>query len=174
MALKKYKGTGVIVEDDFKPVKWVGKTKSNSPVTIELFRAINLGNIDMTFAEKDDVVPEITYTATYTNTDSTAASYVEPWDISIDDSLAGADTILLGTGIFYIDGVAVGLTRGGGKFTVEREYREINADGDRGPVQGRIMLEGSRATLTMNALTFLGKFADLYPAITVETPTSEE
>ena len=169
MAIKKYKGTGVIADADFKPVKWVGKTKSGSAVTIELFRAINMGNIDLTFAEKDDVVPELTFTATYSNTDSTAADMTEPWNISIDDSLSGADSILLGAGIFYVDGTAVGLTRGGGSFTVEREFREINADGDRGPVEGRIVMEGSRATLTMNALTWLGTFTDMFAAVEVTT-----
>lgn len=169
MAIKKYRGTGVVVDADFKPVKWVGKTKSGSPVTIELFCAINMENIDLSFVEKDDVVPTLTYTATYTNTDSTAASTTEPWDISADDSLSGADSILLGVGIFYIDGTAVGLTRGGGSFRVEREYREINADGDRGPVEGRIHMEGSRATLTMNALTWLGSFTEMFPAIEVVT-----
>lgn len=165
MALKKYRGSGEIASTDFKPVKWVGKTKSGSAVTIMLNNAINMSNIDLTFAEKDDVVPELTYTATYSNTDSAATDTTEPWSITIDDSLSGANSILLGAGIFYVDGTAVGLTRGGGSFSVEREFREINADGDRGPVNGRIVMEGSRATLTMNALTWLGDFEDLFPAI---------
>lgn len=46
--------------------------------------------------------------------------------------------ILLGQGIFYIGGTAVGLTRGGGKFTVEKEYKDIEADGDYGSVKDRV------------------------------------
>ena len=168
MATKKYVGSGAIASTDFKPVKWVGKTKSGSAVTIELKKAINMSNIDLTFAEKDDVVPELTFTAVYDNTDEAATSTTEPWEVSIDDTVTGAGSIVLGAGIFYVDGTAVGLTRGGGKFTVEREFREINADGDRGPVEGRVVMEGSRATLSMNALTWLGDFADLFPAITVQ------
>lgn len=165
-----YKGTGVIASTDYKAVKWVGKTKSGSAVTIELQDALNMGNIDLTFAEKDDVVPELTFMATYSNTNEASASNEEPWTISCADSLSGANSIVLGAGIFYIGGTAVGLTRGGGKFTVEREYREIRADGDRGVVKDRVELVESRASLTMNALTFLGRFKDLFPAVSEFTP----
>lgn len=165
MGMKTYKGTGAVSEADFKAVKWVGKTKSGSAVTIQFDKAINLGNIDWTFAEKDDVVPEIVFTAVYTNTDEASTSTEEPWTIEMDDALTGAGQILLGAGILYIGGTAVALTRGGGKWTVEREFREINADGDRGPVEGRIVMEGSRATLSMNVLTMLGRFTDMYAGI---------
>lgn len=60
--------------------------------------------------------------------------------------------IILGDGVFAIGGVTVGLTRGGGNFAVEREYREIEADGDYGPVKGRIRKIRSVAKLTLNAL----------------------
>ena len=165
MGMKTYKGTGAVSEADFKAVKWVGKTKSGSAVTIQFDKAINLGNIDWTFAEKDDVVPEIVFTAVYTNTDEASTSTEEPWTIEMDDALTGAGQILLGAGILYIGVTAVALTRGGGKWTVEREFREINADGDRGPVEGRIVMEGSRATLSMNVLTMLGRFTDMYAGI---------
>lgn len=72
-------------------------------------------------------------------------------------------------GIFYIGENAVALTRGGGKFTVTREFRNINADGDRGPVKGRIALDASTATLTLSALQILTKITDLYPAINTVT-----
>lgn len=49
--------------------------------------------------------------------------------------MAAADKILLGTGVFSVGGVALGLTRGGGSFVVEREFRELGADGDFGPVE---------------------------------------
>ena len=69
----------------------------------------------------------------------TAGDMEEPWTIAYSggtsDSAAG--TILLGAGVVSIGGVDVALTRGGSQFTVEREFREINADGDRGVIQGR-------------------------------------
>lgn len=161
----KYRGTGVVTDADYKKVKWVGETKSKKAVTIELDEAINMGNIDWTMAEKDDTVAQIVMTAVYNNTNSTSTSTEEPWTVEVDGTESGASEIMLGAGIFYIGDNPIALTRGGGKFNVERSYREINADGDRGPVKGRIVLDGSKATLTMNVLTILTKFVDLYPAV---------
>lgn len=167
--MAKYRGTGMLTDADYKRVKWVGKTKGNSAVTIEFDKAINMGNIDWTFAEKDDTVAEIVMTAVYSNTDSMSETNDEPWSVDVDGATSGASEIMLGAGIFYIGDTKIALTRGGGKFTVEREYREINADGDRGPVEGRIVMDGSRATLTMNTLQILTRLSDLYPALkTVE------
>ena len=56
----------------------------------------------------------------------------------------------------------IGLTRGGGSFVVEREYREINADEDPGPVEGRIVQEGGRPKLKLKALQWLTKVSTLY------------
>lgn len=162
----KYKGTGTIAATDFKAVKWVGKTKGGTAVTIKLDKAVNMGNIDWTFAEKDDVVAQVVMTAVYSNKDSVATSTEEPWDIEVGGSVAsGAGEIMLGAGIFYVGETPVALTRGGGSFSVEREIRQINADGDRGPVEGRIEMDASVASLTINALTILTRLADLYPAI---------
>lgn len=163
--MAKYQGSGLVSAGDFKSVKWVGQTKDGKAITIELEKAINMGNIDWTFAEKSDVVQEIVFTAVYTNTDNMSTSTDEPWTIEVEGTQSGAAEIILGSGMFYIGDTAIGLTRGGGKFTVEREYREINADGDRGPVEGRIVMDGSRATLSMNVLTILTRIADLYPAL---------
>lgn len=159
-------GTGVIADADYKTVKWVGKTKGGKAVTIQLTNAINMGNIDFAFAEKDDVVAQVTFTATYGNTDAAATTTTEPWSVTYEDGVsAGAGEIMLGAGIFYIGSNAVALTRGGGSFNVEREYRQINADGDRGPVKGRIVMEASTASLTMNVLTVLTNMADLFTAV---------
>lgn len=163
--MAKYQGTGVVTAADFKACKWVGKTKGGSAITIEFEKAINMGNINWAFADKDDTVAEIVMTAVYSNTDTAATDTTEPWTIDIAGADTGASEIMLGAGVFYIGGNAVALTRGGGSFAVEREYREINADGDRGPVEGRIALDRSVATLTMNVLTILSRVADLYPAI---------
>lgn len=60
--------------------------------------------------------------------------------------------IILGDGVFTVGNGTIGLNRGGGEFSIEREYREIEADGDYGPVKGRIRKIRSVAKLTLNAL----------------------
>lgn len=168
MAITKYIGTGAVAGTDFKEVSWVGLTKGGNAVTIRLHNAINMGNIDWTFAEKNDVVPSIEFTACYTNTDAASDSTLEPFEIEINGSSANAsEGIILGAGKFYIGETLVALTRGGGQFTVEREYREINADGDRGAVKGRVVMEGSRPKLTMNVLTMLANISSLYSSVEV-------
>src|SRR5690625_3995581 len=62
------------------------------------------------------------------------------------------ENILLGYGIVEIDGKPIGLTRGGSAFVVEREVREIEADGDKGIVRGRVAIDREDAKLTVNAL----------------------
>lgn len=73
--------------------------------------------------------------------------------------------IILGEGVYTVGGVDIALTRGGGQFVVEREYRQIEADGDYGPVKGRVRKIRSIAKLTMNALEMLpDNLTKLYPA----------
>ena len=164
-----YSGNGSIVAGDYKAVSWTGKTKQGKAVTIAMSDAINLGDIDLSFAEKDDTVASITFTACYLGSEVDTS---EPWSITLESGqTAGADEIVLGAGVFSIGGTAVALTRGGGSFKVVRENRRINADGDRGPVKGRIVCEGSEATLTLNALTFIKSVADMYLGITATTST---
>ena len=163
-----YQGTGEVVTADFNNVKWVGKTKGGKAVEISLTDAINRENINLAFVEKDDTINTLTFEACYNNTDTASTSTVEPWTIKVEQTpTAGASEILLGAGIFYIGSTAVALTRGGGSFVVEREYREINADGDRGAVKDRVVMDTSRAKLTMNALTWLTSMADMWPGLTV-------
>lgn len=174
MAGLSIKGTGVVTTADFKQVVWTGKTKNGKAVTITLPNAINMSNIDLSFVEKDDTVAQLVFSAAYANTDymvSTAGDYAEPWTITYAGAAAdtAAGTILLGAGVVSIGGTDVALTRGGSQFTVEREFREINADGDRGAVKDRVVIDASRATLTLNALTFLTHMADSFPAISVTT-----
>lgn len=168
------KGTGIVTSADFKTVVWTGKTKNGKSVTITLANAINKGNIDLSFVEKDDTVAQLVFTAAYSNTDymvKTDGDYEEPWTITYaggtSDTAAG--TILLGAGVVSIGGVDVALTRGGSQFTVEREFRNINADGDRGTVKDRVVIDASEATLTLNALTFLTSMASAFAAINVAT-----
>lgn len=81
-----------------------------------------------------------------------------------------ATTILLGQGIFSIGVKPIALTRGGGKFTVEREYRNIEADGYPGAIKGMIVIDSSQASLEINQLTIIPEdFATMYPGLAVDT-----
>lgn len=78
--------------------------------------------------------------------------------------------IILGEGVFAVGASSIGLTRGGGQFTVEREYREIAADGDYGPVKGRITKDRSVAKLVVNALEIVpANITKFYPALNIVT-----
>lgn len=171
MAATKYTGSGTVAAADYKYVKWVGKTKGGQAVTIELPKAICRSNPDWTFAEKDDTVPEIEFEGVYNDETLATGDRTEPWNIELSDgTTAGNGEILLGVGKFYVGAsstaaTCVGLTRGGGSFVVEREYREINADEDPGAVEGRIELEGGRPKLKLNALQWLTKIPTLYAGI---------
>jgi len=165
-----YEGKGVIASADYHSVRLEATTKSGKYVKITLPKAINKGNLNWEFKEKDDVVDGLVFTGVYDNTDTNATSTTEPYTIETQDGItAGASEIMLGAGRVYIDNTLVGLTRGGNTFAVEREFRNINADGDRGDVEGRIVLERSVPTLTINALTLVVSLTSLYPAIGVRT-----
>jgi len=173
MAATTYTGSLTVATTDYKAVKWVGKTKAGTAITIEMLQAINKGNVEWTFAEKDDVCPEIEFEGVYEDSALTAGTAKEPWTILLADGAqtATSSEIVLGSGAFYIGTAGttatnrVALTRGGGSFTVEREYREINADGDPGAVKGRIVQEGGRPKLKLTALQWLTNIADLYPGL---------
>ena len=174
MANKKItgKGIGIIAVSDYLPsVSFVGKTKDGSEVKITVKNAINLDNIDWTLADKGEVIAAATFVGTYEED-----SEVEPWEIVYAEPTASTNTkkpenIILGAGIFKIGDVEVGLTRGGGKFTVERTYRNIEADGDGGTVKGRVMLDASTPKLQINLLTILNNVTSLHPSINVESVT---
>lgn len=81
--------------------------------------------------------------------------------------------IILGHGVFSIGGKDIAITRGGGKFVIEREYRDIEADGDRGPVKGRTVIDKSVPKLTINALSMLPEdFTSYYPGMQSTTDTN--
>ncbi|HSQ88098.1 hypothetical protein [Romboutsia sp.] len=81
--------------------------------------------------------------------------------------------IVLGNGVFSIGTTDIALTRGGGQFVVEREYRDIEADGDKGPVKGRTVINKSVPKLTMNALSIIpADYGTYYPGITVTDDVS--
>ena len=171
MAIKVITGNGGnISSDDFHVLTWTGKTKGGNACKITLTDAINKGNIDWALADKGEVVPNLAFEASYSNADAQATeATAAPWKIEIDgETAAGAKEILLGLGVFAIDGEDVALCRGGGQFTVERTFREITADGDKGSVKDRIVIDEERAKLTMNVLTMLTSVKKMYPALKEE------
>lgn len=80
-----------------------------------------------------------------------------------------AENIILGHGVFKVDGVDIGLTRDGGKFSVEYDNRIIEADGDRGPVKGRIIREKAQPKLEINHLELLSEFSKLHSGLKEDT-----
>lgn len=165
--MKKITGNCTIAEADYHTYSFVGSTKTGKPIIITVKDAINLENVNLTFQDKDEVVPQITVTATYQE-DNRSGAEGEPWDISYE---ADPSNIVLGEGVVKIDNDKELICRGGGKFTIEREYKQISADGDKGPVKGRIRVTQSVAKLQMNVLTFLDSTTKLYPGLT-ETESS--
>lgn len=175
MAATTYTGAGEVLAADVKYIKWVGKTKGGKAVIIELPKAFCRSNPDWTFAEKDDVVPEIEYEGLYDDEKLSEGDRTEPWTINLEDGIEpGNGEILLGVGKFYIgasktDAQCVGLTRGGGSFVVEREYREINADEDPGAVEGRLDQTSGRPKLKLKTLQWLTKIRTLYSGMKTTT-----
>ena len=84
--------------------------------------------------------------------------------------MAAVEKILLGYGIFTIGGLPIGLTRGGGSFSVETEYRDLEADGDKGPVKERTVIDKQVAKLKVKALTTFSAddMAKYYPGLEVK------
>lgn len=165
-----YTGAGRVSASDFRYVKWVGRTKGGKPVQIELEKAFCRSNPDWKFEEKNDTVAAVEFEGAYDDEKLAADDRTEPWKLTVDGVEAGNGEIVLGTGKFYLgttkeDAVHVGLTRGGGSFIVEREFREINADEDPGLVADRIEKEMGRPKLTLNALQWLTKVNKLYTCI---------
>lgn len=165
---------GNVLTSDFHLLTWTGKTKGGQSVKITLNDALNKGNLDWTLAEKSEVVPSLQFEACYSNADEQANGNTTcPWKVEVDGELtSGAKEILLGLGVFAIDGKDVALCRGGGQFTVEREFRDITADGDKGSVKDRVVIDTERAKLTMNVLTMLTTLNAMYPALK-ETTSAE-
>ena len=165
-----YTGAGHVQTSDFRYVKWVGRTKGGKPVQIELEAAFCRSNPDWSFEEKNDTTAEVEFEGAYTDENLAKDDRTEPWKLTVDGVEAGNGEIILGVGKFYIgttkdDAEYVGLTRGGGSFVVEREFREINADGDPGLVKDRIEKETARPKLKLTALQWLTKVSNLYNCI---------
>ena len=171
MASTIYTGAGHVTAADFRYIKWVGRTKGGKPIQIELEKAFCRSNPDWKFEEKNDTVVALEFEGAYDDAKLAAGDRTEPWKLTVDGVEAGNSEIVLGVGKFYIgtnkdDAEYVGLTRGGGSFIVEREFREINADEDPGLVEGRIEKEMARPKLTLNALQWLTKVSKLYSCVT--------
>ncbi len=168
MAGTVYTGAGQVTAADIKCVKWVGRTKGGKAVQIEMEKAICRSNPDWKFEEKNDTTAEVEFEGLYTDDKLATGDHTEPWKLTLPEGItAGAGEIILGVGKFYVgenseDTKMVALTRGGGSFIVEREFRDINADGDPGSVEGRIVKEMGRPKLKLIALQWLTSIADLY------------
>lgn len=171
MANNVYTGAAQVTAADIRYVKWVGKTKGGLPVQIELPEAICRSNPEWTFAEKNETTPAVEFEGLYNDENLEKGDRTEPWILTLPDGLtAGNGEILLGVGKFYIgtsaeDAEYVGLTRGGGTFIVEREYRDINADDDPGSVRDRVSKDTGRPKLTLTALQWLSKVSNLYSCV---------
>ena len=175
MTATTYTGAGNVTDADVRYVRWDGVTKGGKPISIEMEEAFCRSNPDWTFEEKNDTTAEVEFEGMYDDEKLAAGDRTEPWKLDLPDGLtAGNGEILLGVGRFTIgktkaDAKAVGLTRGGGSFIVEREYREINADDDPGLVKGRVDKTSGRPKLKLTALQWLTKVPDLYACVTTAT-----
>ena len=177
MATTVYTGAGQVSEADIRYVKWVGRTKGGKPLQIEMEKAICRSNPDWKFEEKNETTAEVEFEGLYTDAKLAADDRTEPWKLTLPDGMTeGAQEIILGVGRFHVgktaaDAKPVALTRGGGSFVVEREYRDINADEDPGSVEGRILKDTGRPKLKLVALQWLTKVADLYACVSTATTT---
>ena len=168
-------GAGQVQDTDYRYIKWVGKTKGGVSIQIELPVAFCRSNPDWTFEEKNETTAEVEFEALYDDEKLAADDRTEPWKITLPDGLeAGNAEMILGVGKFYLgtsasDAQLVGLTRGGGSFVVEREFRDIAADDDPGAVAGRISKDSARPKLKLVALQWLTKIDKLYNCIKTVT-----
>ncbi len=64
-------------------------------------------------------------------------------------------TIMLGKGVFSIDGTFIGATQGGGKLSIKRETRSTQIDGAPGRIKGMDIIETSEASLEINHLEII-------------------
>lgn len=171
MASTTYTGAAQVEASDVRYVKWVGKLKGGKTVQIELAKAFCRSNPDWAFEEKNETTAEVEFEGLYTDEALANDDRTEPWKITLPDGVvAGNEEMILGVGKFYIgtsaeDAQPVGLTRGGGSFVVEREYRDINADDDPGSVEGRISKDSARPKLKLVALQWLTKIPQLYSCV---------
>jgi hypothetical protein len=91
-----------------------------------------------------------------------------------------AGDIMLGDGVFGIvtssGATAIEfLCRGGGNLHVDKEFRLIAADGDYGPVTGRVRLIKVVPTLTVNLLELIaGNYPHLFPPSSMTTTNSTQ
>lgn len=164
-------GAGQVSAADIRYIKWVGRTKGGQAVQIELEKAICRSNPDWKFEEKNETTVEVEFEGLYDDEALAADDRTEPWKITIPDGVtSGNGEILLGVGKFFIgtsaeDAQHVGLTRGGGSFIVEREYRDIAADDDPGSVADRVVKDTGRPKLKLVALQWLTKAPQLYACV---------
>ena len=69
----------VISTNDYQKVRWTGKTDGGNAVQITLDNALNMAPIDLNLLDKDEVVPELIFTATSLE----ATTTVPCWEITM-------------------------------------------------------------------------------------------
>ena len=79
--------------------------------------------------------------------------------------------IVFGKAVLRVDDKLVGLTKDSAKFTVEYEYRHIEAVGDRKKVKGRTVKEQAIPKIEFTHLELLSGFDTLHPGVTVDKTT---
>ena len=174
---KIYTGAGHIQDGDYLYVKFVGSTKSGSPIKIELLRALPTSNINLSFVEKNEVVPEFVFEGVYQDDKLAAGDRTEPWKMTCQEGLDANGQIVARSGTLYLgttdeDAQPAGLLRGGCVFSVERNIRAINADDDPGLVEGRVDYDEAKPKLTAKSLQWLSNFKRFYAGIK-EVPNAE-
>lgn len=84
--------------------------------------------------------------------------------------------VMLGNGLFYFNygettETLVGATKGGGSFTVEREFKPIERDGTYGTVKGEVRKISVVPKLTINALELSADNLEKFYGMTATTET---
>ena len=85
---------------------------------------------------------------------------------------ANAKNVVFGEAVVYVDDKPTGLTRDGVKFSVEYEYRVIEADGDRAKVIGCIIKDKAIPNADISHLELLTRTTDMHPGLSVDTKTA--
>lgn len=86
---------------------------------------------------------------------------------SIEARKSEEQEIILGMGKFTVADIDIALTKGGGQFVVEREFRQIEADGMKAYGEDMIVIDREQPKLTVNQLSILttADFTKLYSAL---------
>lgn len=165
MAKKTLIDTGMVLDENYVTVKFVGATKKNKSIEIILKKALCVSEGELAFSGKEEVVTEISFEGVYSQDYDPLKTTEAPYEIVVDGELLTSSEIILGYGRVYINDEYVGLTRGGAKFSRGAEVREIEHDGARGRVEGMNTIDEVRPTLTVSSLQFTKHLLTMFPGL---------